>query len=374
MNGIRVQCARQRPLTSLFDPHLLLEKSCKDSRIHVSLCSYLVETTIELRFMPLLDSYRLDIDRIDDQILRLLGERAKAVVAIGAIKRANGENVNLHTANREAKVFERLFQNNPGPYPNEAIRHIFREIMSASLCLEGPIKVAYLGPKGTFTHLAGIRKLGSSAEYIPVHSIKGVFQDVCRGKVNFGVVPVENSTEGVVNHTLDMFFESTATIYGEISQEINHYLLSRATTLAEIKTVYSHPQAIAQCRNWIEENLPNIPIIDVSSTGRAAELSANDPTTAAIASELAASLYELNVLGKHIEDHVNNYTRFLVLSSHVPERTNKSKTSVMIHTKDRPGGLCDLLKPFATHGINLTKIESRPSRKKTWEYVFFVDM
>lgn len=324
--------------------------------------------------MPSLESYRSDIDRVDDQILRLLGERAKAVVAVGEIKRAKGKNVNLHTADREAKMFDRLFANNPGPYPNEAIGYVFREIMSASLCLEGPIKVAYLGPKGTFTHLAGIRKLGSSAEYIPIRNIKGVFQEVCRGQVNFGIVPVENSTEGVVNHTLDMFFESTATIYGEISLEISHHLLSRATTLEEIKTIYSHSQAIAQCRNWIEENIPGAPLIDVFSTGRAAELAADDPTTAAIASELAASLYGLNILGKHIEDHLNNYTRFLVLSNHAPERTKKSKTSLMIYTKNRPGGLCDLLRPFATHGINLTRIESRPSRQKAWEYVFFIDI
>ena len=324
--------------------------------------------------MPSLESYRSDIDQIDDQILRLLGDRAKAVIAIGQIKMAKGENVNLHTADREARVFERLFEKNPGPYPNEAIQHVFREIMSASLCLECPIKVAYLGPKGTFTHLAGIRKLGSSAEYIPIPSIKGVFQEVCRGQVNFGIVPIENSTEGVVNHTLDMFFESTATIYGEISQEISHHLLSKATTLEEIKTIYSHPQAIAQCRNWIEEHIPGPPVIDVFSTGRAAELAADDPTAAAIASELAASLYGLNVMGKHIEDRLNNYTRFLVLSNHTPERTNKSKTSLMIYTQDRPGGLCDLLRPFATHGINLTKIESRPSRQKAWEYVFFIDI
>ncbi|MBQ27336.1 MAG: prephenate dehydratase [Nitrospiraceae bacterium] len=324
--------------------------------------------------MPSLESYRSDIDRIDDQILRLLGDRAKAVIAIGAIKMANGEGVNLHTANREAKVFERLFKNNPGPYPNEAIRHVFREIMSASLCLEGPIKVAYLGPKGTFTHLAGIRKLGSSAEYIPIHSIKGVFQEVCRGQANFGIVPVENSTEGVVNHTLDMFFESSATIYGEISQEISHHFLSKATTLDEIKTIYSHPHAIAQCRNWIEDNIPGPPVIDVFSTGRAAELAAEDPTTAAIASELAAKIYGLNIMEKHIEGHLNNYTRFLVLSNHAPERTRKSKTSLMIYTKDRPGGLCDLLRPFATHGINLTRVESRPSRQKAWEYVFFIDI
>ena len=324
--------------------------------------------------MPPLESYRSDIDRIDDKILSLLGERAKAVIAIGTLKKAKGENVNFHTAGREAKIFERLFQNNPGPYPNESIRHVFREIISASLCLESPIKVAYLGPKGTFTHLAGVRKLGSSAEYVPMRSIKEVFQEVCRGQANFGVVPVENSTEGVVNHTLDMFFESTATIYGEISQEISHYLLSKAATLEEIKTIYSHPQAAAQCRNWIEENIPALPVIDVFSTGRAAELAADDPTTAAIASELAASLYELNVLGKHIEDRLNNHTRFLVLSNHAPERTRKTKTSLMIYTKDRPGGLCDLLRPFAAHGINLTRIESRPSRQKAWEYVFFVDI
>ncbi len=171
-----------------------------------------------------------------------------------------------------------------------------------------------------------------------------------------------------------MFFESSATIYGEISQEISHHLISKATSLKEIKTIYSHPHAIAQCRNWIEENIPEPPVIDVFSTGRAAELAASDPTAAAIASELAAVIYGLNALGKHIEGHLNNYTRFLILSNHKPERTKKSKTSLMIYIKDHPGGLCDLLRPFSAHGINLTRVESRPSRKKAWEYVFFIDI
>ena len=324
--------------------------------------------------MSSLESYRTSIDQIDDEILRLLSDRAKAVVAIGMLKRAKGEKVNFHTAAREEKIFERLFKNNPGPYSDEAIQHIFREIMSASLCLEGPIKVAYLGPQGTFTHLAGMRKLGASAEYIPVSSIRSIFQEVYCGHVNFGVVPVENSTEGAVNHTLDMFLESPVTIYGEISQEISHNLLSNATTLDAIKRIYSHPQASAQCRDWIETHIPDSSVIDVFSTGRAAELAINDPTSAAIASELAGKLYGLNVLKKHIEDRLNNHTRFLVLSNHTPERTQKNKTSLMIYAKNRPGGLCDLLRPFAAHGINLTRIESRPSRQKAWEYVFFIDI
>ena len=324
--------------------------------------------------MPPLDPYRLAIDKIDDQILSLLSERAKAVIAIGEIKREKGADINLHTAGREERIFQRLFDNNAGPYPNKAIEYIFREIMSASLCLEGSIKVSYLGPKGTFTHLAAMRKLGSSAEYTPMTSIKGVFESVSRGETNFGVVPIENSTEGIVNHTLDMFFDSTLTIYGEVSQEISHNLLSKASSLEAIKTIYSHPQAAAQCRNWIEQNVPNAPVIDVFSTGRAAELAIDDFTAAAVGSELAASLYNLEILGKHIEDKINNHTRFLVLATHIPEKTKKSKTSLMIYAKDCPGGLCNLLRPFSTHAVNLTRIESRPSKQKAWEYVFFIDI
>jgi chorismate mutase/prephenate dehydratase len=201
-----------------------------------------------------------------------------------------------------------------------------------------------------------------------------VFNEVERDRAHFGIVPIENSTEGVVNHTLDMFIDSNLVIYGEVLQEVSHHLLSKTGRVEDIKTIYSHPHAIAQCRNWLETNVPRIPVAEVPSTARAAEVSATDPTAAAIASELAGELYGLKVVRSRIEDNVNNFTRFLVLSQKPPERTGKDKTSVMLSVKDKVGALYDLLRPFASNGINMTKIESRPSRRKAWEYIFFVDI
>ena len=321
-----------------------------------------------------LEQYRKEIDQIDDEILRLLNERSRSVIEIGKLKRQSDTEANLHTPAREAEIIDRLSRRNVGPFPNEAIRPVYREIMSASLSLEGPQKVAYLGPRATFTHLACTQKFGASAQYIPMNSIKDVFNEVERGLANFGVVPVENSTEGVVNHTLDMFMDSNLLIYGEVLQEVSHHLLSKASRVEDVKRIYSHPHAIAQCRNWLETNLPHVPVLEVPSTARAAELCVDEPSAAAIASELARQLYGLKVLKSRIEDNLNNFTRFLVLSQKAPERTGKDKTSVMLSVKDRVGALYDLLRPFASLGLSMTKIESRPSRRKAWEYIFFIDI
>lgn len=321
-----------------------------------------------------IQQFRKEIDRIDDEILRLLNERSKSVIEIGKLKKESDSNANLHTPGREAEIVNRLMAQNQGPFPNDAIRPVYREIMSASLSLEGPQKVAYFGPAATFTHLACIKKFGASAQYVPVNSIKDVFDEVERGRANFGVVPIENSTEGVVNYTLDMFVDSTLLIYGEVLLEVSHNLLSKTGRLEDITKIYSHPQPIAQCRHWLETNLPQVPVSEVTSTARAAEICATDPTVAAIASELAAQLYGLKIIKARIEDNVHNFTRFLVLSKKAPERTGKDKTSVMISVKDKVGALYDLLRPFASHGLNMTKIESRPSRRKAWEYIFFVDV
>ncbi|OLB72474.1 MAG: prephenate dehydratase, partial [Nitrospirae bacterium 13_2_20CM_2_61_4] len=215
---------------------------------------------------------------------------------------------------------------------------------------------------------------GSSAQYVPQTSIKDVFNEVERGRADFGVVPIENSTEGVVNHTLDMFIDSNLQIYGEVLQEVSHHLLSKSDSLKAVKKIYSHPHALAQCRHWLETNMPEVPLAEVHSTARAAEICTEDPSAAAIASELAGQIYALKVLKPRIEDNINNYTRFLILSSKTPERTGKDKTSVMLSVKDKVGALYDLLRPFASHGTNLTKIESRPSRRKAWEYIFFIDL
>jgi chorismate mutase/prephenate dehydratase len=321
-----------------------------------------------------LQDYRREIDRIDDELLRLLNERSKNVIEIGKLKKQRDAEANLHTPAREAAIIERLVSQNPGPFPSDAIRPVYREIMSASLSLEGPQKVAYLGPRATFTHMACMQKFGSSAQYVPVTSIKDVFNEVERGRANFGVVPIENTTEGVVNYTLDMFIDSSLLIYGEVLQEVSHHLMSKPGNMEEIMKIYSHPHAIAQCRNWLETNLPHVPVSEVASTARAAEMCLDDPTAGAIASELAAQLYGLKVVRARIEDNLNNFTRFLVLSQKPPERTGKDKTSLMLSVKDKVGALYDLLRPFASLGINMTKIESRPSRRKAWEYIFFVDI
>jgi chorismate mutase / prephenate dehydratase len=321
-----------------------------------------------------LQPFRQEIDKIDDEVVRLLNERARYVIEIGKLKKAADSEANLHTPAREAEILDRLCKSNPGPFPSDALRAVYREIMSGSLALEGPLKVAYLGPRATFTHLACIRKFGSSAQYLPLTSIKDVFNEVERGRADFGVVPIENSTEGVVNHTLDMFIDSNLQIYGEVLQEVSHHLLSKSDSLDGLKKIYSHPHAIAQCRQWLETNLPDVPVSEVHSTARAAEICTEDASAAAIASELAAQIYGLKVLKARIEDNINNYTRFLILSSKSPERTGKDKTSVMLSVKDKVGALYDLLRPFASHGANLTKIESRPSRRKAWEYIFFIDI
>jgi len=321
-----------------------------------------------------LQPHRKEIDKIDDEIVRLLGERAQHVIEIGKLKKATDAQALLHTPAREAEIMDRLCKVNTGPFPNEALRAVYREIMSGSLALEGPLKVSYLGPRATFTHLACIRKFGSSAQYLPTTSITEVFNEVERGRADFGVVPIENSTEGVVNHTLDMFIDSNLQIYGEALLEVSHNLLSKCDSLEAVKKIYSHPHAIAQCRQWLETNLPNVPYSEVHSTARAAEICTEEPSAAAIASELAGQIYGLKVLKPRIEDNINNYTRFLVLSLKAPERTGKDKTSVMLSVKDKVGALYDLLRPFASHGTNLTKIESRPSRRKAWEYIFFIDL
>lgn len=321
-----------------------------------------------------IEESRQEIDRLDDEILALLNERSHHVIKIGRAKRKADPKALLHTPGREAAIVERLTGKNSGPFPNDAIRPVYREIMSASLSLEGKQTVAYLGPQATFTHLAALGKFGESAQYVSVSGIKEVFDEVERGRAIYGVVPIENSTEGVVNYTLDMFVDSNLLIYGEVSQEVSHHLMSQAETMEGIKKIYSHPHALAQCRNWLDTHLPNVPVAETPSTSRAAELCAKEPTAAAIASELAASLYNLQVLRARIEDNINNFTRFLVLCKHASDPTGKDKTSVMLSVKDKAGALYDLLRPFASNGISMTKIESRPSRRKAWEYIFFVDV
>ncbi|MFQ5596734.1 MAG: prephenate dehydratase [Nitrospiria bacterium] len=317
-------------------------------------------------------SHRRKIDEIDEKLLSLLNDRARIVQAIGKIKRS--EKAEFYVPGREQAIYERLDQRNSGPFSNQAIRSIFREIISASLSLEEPIRVAFLGPRATFTHLACLQRFGSSVSDFPVDSIKAVFQAVEKGASHFGVVPIENSTEGVVNHTLDLFVDSSLHIFGEIYLEVMHHLLSQADRIEGVKRIYSHPQAIAQCHVFLEKYAANIPITEVSSTARAAELCQAEREAGAIASDLAADLYGIPIIRKRIEDNPNNITRFLVISKKMHHRTGSDKTSVIVSIKDKPGALYEILCYFSEKAINLTKIESRPSKKKAWEYLFHIDM
>lgn len=312
------------------------------------------------------------IDAIDDQILDLLNQRAQVVINVGKAKKSRKKS--FYVPSREQAIYERLRDQSPGPFPVDAIQRVFREIISASLSLEQPMKVAFLGPQATFTHVAAMQQFGLSAQLVPQKSIPAVFDEVARGRASYGVVPVENSNEGVVTHTLDMFMESELKMTAEIFQEISHDLLSLSANMADIERVYSHPQALAQCRNWLDENLPDVPLIDVASTAAAAQLAAGDRGAAAIASAMAGAQYDLRQVKANIADNSNNFTRFLVISNQLPEPSGRDKTSIMFCIKDEPGLLLRMLEPFSQRGINLTKIESRPLKKRAWEYIFFLDI
>ena len=319
-----------------------------------------------------LERQRKEIDDIDNEILRLLNKRAESVIEIAHIKR--NERAKFYSPEREREILERLTSINKGPFPNDTLKVIYREILSASLSLEEPLNVACLGPLATYTHLAALRHFGSSASFLPVESIKAVFDTVDSGKTEFGVVPIENSNEGVISYTLDLFMDYDLKVSAEVMLEISHNLLSKSGDKSKIKKVYSNPQATAQCRRWIETNLIGIPILESTSTAKAAEIASQDDEAAAIASEVAAKVYDLHFVEKNIGDSKHNYTRFLVISKEYPLKTGEDKTSIMFSIKDRPGALHDILVPFKKAKINLTKIESRPSKRKAWEYIFFVDM
>lgn len=318
-----------------------------------------------------LENLRKQINEIDKEIISLINERAKLAISIGKIKKQ--ESRQIYSPDREKKVYELVTKENKGPLPAASLRAIYREVMSATLNMEHPVKVAYLGPPATFTHLASMKKFGSSVSYIPRDSITDVFAEVEKGRADYGVVPIENSTEGVITHTLDMFIDSDLKICSEVSLEISHNLLANIPK-TKIKKVYSNPQVFGQCRHWLQENLPDAEYIEVSSTTRAAELAKKEKNGAAIASSLAAELYRLKIIAASIEDSATNVTRFLVIAKEGANPTSCDKTSIMFSIKDRVGALHDMLLPFKKHNINLTKIESRPSKKKVWDYYFFIDL
>ena len=319
----------------------------------------------------MLSKLRNKIDAIDERILGFLNQRARVTLTIGKIKAKHKSST--YVPNREKQIYDHISGINKGPLSNNALNAIYREIMSGALSLEKSIKIAYLGPPATFTHLAALKKFGSSLNYYPCNSITEIFTEVERDRADYGVVPIENSIEGAINHTLDMFIDSDLVICSEISLEISHNLMGRCP-ITKIRRVYPTPQVFGQCRMWLESNLPSVELTEVSSTTKAAEIAAEQKNSAAIASSLAAKCYGLNILAESIEDSSHNITRFLVIGKVQSAATKKDKTSIMFSVKDAPGALHDVLVPFKKNGINMTKIESRPSKKKAWEYYFFVDL
>lgn len=315
--------------------------------------------------------HRKAIDQLDHQIVALLNERTKHVLGIGEIKLKQGEEI--YAPHRERAVLERLCAMNDGPITDESLRAIYREVMSSALSLEKSLTIAYLGPEATFTHLAAIRKFGSSLRYAAQKTIADVFNEVSKDRADYGVVPVENSTEGVVTHTLDMFVDSDLQIVAQIVMPIQHCLVSKVKR-EQVKKLYSHPQALAQCRAWVQNHLPNVEVVESSSTTRAAELVRREKGSAAIASSLAAKLYSLQILESDIQDNSANATRFLVLGRKGPPPTGKDRTSLVVSIAHEVGALHKTLAPFRRYRLNMTKIESRPNKLRAWEYFFFIDV
>ncbi len=318
------------------------------------------------------DALRKKIDHVDEKIVGLLNERASLALKIGHAKSEGNEEI--YVPGREKQIFQRISTLNRGPLSTEAVRVIYREVLSASRALEAALKIAYFGPEGTFTHMAAREKFGSSAAFVPAPSIADVFQEVGQRRAAYGVVPVENSTEGVVTNTLDMLVEADVKICAEISLDIHLYLLSRSGLAGDILRIVSHPQPLAQCRRWLASHFPQTAVAAVASTAQAAQMAVEDKSVAAIASEVAKEYYGLNVVEANIEDQATNITRFLVIGNQEPKPSGEDKTSIVFSVKDEVGILHRMLEPFATGRINLTKIESRPLKQKPWEYLFFLDI
>lgn len=317
-----------------------------------------------------LQKLRAEIDALDLKMLKLVNERAKCAHAIGQLK---GSGV-VYRAEREAQVLRGVKSANEGPLAGEAVARLFREIMSACLALEKPLSVAYLGPKGTFSQAAAVKQFGHAAETVSCVSIDEAFRKVESGEVDYLVAPVENSTEGAVGRTLDLMLHTPLKICGEVVLRVHQHLMSKTNSLQDIRHVYSHAQSLGQCHEWLNQHLPQVERIQVASNAEAARLASIDLTSAAIAGEIAAECYELNILASNIEDELNNTTRFWAIAKHDTAPSGKDKTSLVMATVNRPGAVFDLLSPLAHHGVSMTKLESRPSRTGLWEYVFFVDI
>ncbi|HEU0225596.1 MAG TPA: prephenate dehydratase [Steroidobacteraceae bacterium] len=325
---------------------------------------------------PELSEIRERIDAVDAQLHALLNERAKLAQQVGISKHDSGRTIDFYRPEREAQVLRSARRRNKGPLRDEEVLRLFREIMSACLAQQEPLKVAFLGPEGTFTQQAVFKQFGHSVRALALASIDEVFHEVESGAADFGVVPIENSSEGTVMHTLDRFLVSPLSICGEVELRIHQYLMGRMKSLAAVKRVCSHQQSLAQCREWLDENLPEVEQVPVSSNAEAARRARDEQHTAAIAGETAAEVYGLDVLVARIEDRPDNTTRFLVIGAKTFRASGDDKTTVLVsvaHT-DAPGALYRLLEPLAQNGVSLTRIESRPSRRKKWDYVFFLDL
>lgn len=321
-----------------------------------------------------LKGLRERIDTLDDDLLRLISERARIAQEVARVKEGNGEDATFYRPEREAQILRRIAAANPGPLPAREVTRLFREVMSACLALEAPLTVAFLGPEGTFTQAAALKHFGHSVATRPLNSIDEVFREVESEAASFGVVPVENSTEGVVTHTLDRFMQSPLNICGEIELRIHHHLLSRETAKEAIRRVYSHEQSFAQCRRWLDANLLDVERIGAASNADAARRAAAEEGAAAIAGETAAEIHGLGVLFSNIEDMPDNVTRFLVIGRQESAPSGCDKSSLLVSARNRPGSLYHLLAPFARNGVSLARIESRPSHCVNWEYVFFIDI
>jgi chorismate mutase/prephenate dehydratase len=325
---------------------------------------------------PGLGNIRDSIDAIDARIHALLNERARFAQLVGISKAASGKAVDFYRPEREAEVLRLALKRNQGPLRDEEIARLFREIMSACLAQQEPLKVAFLGPEGTFTQAAVLKHFGSSVRALPLPAIDEVFREVEGGVADFGVVPIENSSEGTVNHTLDMFLTSALKICGEVELRINHFLMGRMAAMHDIKRVCAHPQALAQCRGWLDEQLPDVERVPVSSNAEGARRARDERGTAAIAGRAAADIYGLTLLANDIEDRADNTTRFLVVGRKLFSASGVDRTTLLVSTSDTDdsGALFQLLEPLAQHRVNMTRIESRPSRKRKWDYVFFIDI
>jgi len=317
-----------------------------------------------------LDQLRLKIDQIDEQIVALLNSRARVVVEIGKIKQSQGSQI--YAPDREKAVLEKVRQLNRGPLPDRCLEAVYRELMSGSFALEKPLRIGFLGPEGSFSHAASVAKFGSSVDYVPLSAIPAVFEEVVRGHVDYGLVPVENSIGGGIVDTLDAFLSSSAKICAEVLLTVHHNLLANVPW-EKVEKIYSKAEVFSQCRNWLSATAKDRHTIPAESTTAAAQIARDNPGSAAIGSKQAAELYGLHILFENIEDNPDNMTRFFVIGREGARRSGDDKTAIMFTTAHKPGALAEVLDVFKENGINLTDIEKRPSRKVNWEYYFFID-